>query len=86
MKNVSWSIYPNRRETSQSANSNKIWCQIEINALKEIKQGKVMENGELGVGASLVSQKKASLRMTFVWSADWYERTSSVNLWRRLIS
>lgn len=35
-----------------------------------------MESGELGVRASLVSQKKASLRMTFVWSADWYERTA----------
>jgi len=42
-----------------------------------------MEHSELGMGTSFVSQKKASLRVTFVWSADSYERTSPAHLWRR---
>lgn len=42
-----------------------------------------MEHGELGAGTSLVSQKKASLRVTFVRSTDSYERISSAHLWRR---
>lgn len=54
------------RQTSKSANSTIMWCQTVINALKEIKQCK-------GVGASLVSQKNTSLRVTFVWSIDWHE-------------
>lgn len=35
-----------------------------------------MKSSELGMGASLVNQKKASLRVTFVWTTDWQERAS----------
>ena len=35
-----------------------------------------------GVGASLVNQQKTSLRLTCVWSTDWYEGVSPTNLWR----
>lgn len=83
---MSYGAYILFGETDQSENSKIIWCQIVVSALKQIKQTKGMENSKLGVASILIIKKKTSLRMTFVWSTDWYERRSPEKLWRRIIS